>query len=127
MQKIVYDEAPYHILYYDSELHAYRTDKFAGWTNQPPETGTPLFGYGPIGYTVLTDRQRRVAGAVRRVGRAVRRRHGRTDAERRRASPRRPAATTRCCSSPPWRSWSSSSAGSHWRGAGATSTPQDDE
>jgi peptide/nickel transport system substrate-binding protein len=54
MQQIVYDQAPYHIPYYDSELHAYRTDKFANWTNQPPESGTPLFGYGPIGYTVLT-------------------------------------------------------------------------
>ena len=53
MQQIVYDEAPYHIPYYDSELHAYRTDKFANWTNQPPDSGTPLFGYGPIGYTVL--------------------------------------------------------------------------
>ena len=38
--------ACYHVLYYDSELHAYRTDKFAGWTNQPPDTGTPLFGFG---------------------------------------------------------------------------------
>jgi peptide/nickel transport system substrate-binding protein len=54
MQQIVYNEAPYHIPYYDSELHAYRTDKFANWTSQPPENGTPLFGYGPIGYTVLT-------------------------------------------------------------------------
>jgi peptide/nickel transport system substrate-binding protein len=54
MQQIVYDQAPYHILYYDSELHAYRTDRIGGWTNQPPDTGTPLFGYGPIGYTVLT-------------------------------------------------------------------------
>ncbi|HEX5828227.1 MAG TPA: ABC transporter substrate-binding protein [Candidatus Limnocylindrales bacterium] len=54
MQQIVYDQAPYHILYYDSELHAYRTDRFGGWTNQPPDTGTPLFGFGPIGYTVLT-------------------------------------------------------------------------
>ena len=53
MQQIVYDEAPYHIPYYDSELHAYRTDKFANWTNQPPDSGTPLFGYGPVGYTVL--------------------------------------------------------------------------
>jgi peptide/nickel transport system substrate-binding protein len=58
MQNIVYDQAPYHVLYYDSELHAYRTDRFGGWTNQPPEGGTPLFGYGPIGYTKLT-----VAGA----------------------------------------------------------------
>ncbi|HXU86345.1 MAG TPA: ABC transporter substrate-binding protein [Verrucomicrobiae bacterium] len=55
MQNLVYDEAPYHILYYDAELDAYRTDKFAGWTNQPVEGGTPLFGYGSRGYTVLTD------------------------------------------------------------------------
>jgi peptide/nickel transport system substrate-binding protein len=55
MQNLVYDEAPYIILYYDSELHAYRTDKFAGWTNQPVEGGTPLFGYGSLGYTLLTD------------------------------------------------------------------------
>jgi peptide/nickel transport system substrate-binding protein len=55
MQNLVYDEAPYHILYYDAELHAYRTDKFAGWTNQPTKGGTPLFGYGSRGYTLLTD------------------------------------------------------------------------
>lgn len=54
MQQIFYDQAPYHVLYYDNELHAYRTDKFAGWVSQPPESGTPLFGYGPIGYTKLT-------------------------------------------------------------------------
>ena len=54
MQQIFYDDAPYHVLYYDNELHAYRTDKFANWTNQPPDSGTPLFGYGPFGYTVLT-------------------------------------------------------------------------
>jgi peptide/nickel transport system substrate-binding protein len=55
MQQIFYDDAPYHVLYYDNELHAYRTDKFAGWTNQPPESGTPLFGYGYPGYLALTD------------------------------------------------------------------------
>jgi peptide/nickel transport system substrate-binding protein len=55
MQNLVYDEAPYIILYYDAELHAYRTDKFSGWTNQPAEGGTPLFGYGSLGYTLLTD------------------------------------------------------------------------
>ena len=55
MQNLVYDEAPYHILYYDAELHAYRTDKFAGWTNQPTTGGTPLFGYGSRGYNLLTD------------------------------------------------------------------------
>jgi peptide/nickel transport system substrate-binding protein len=55
MQNLVYDEAPYIILYYDAELHAYRTDKFGGWTNQPTEGGTPLFGYGSGGYNVLTS------------------------------------------------------------------------
>jgi peptide/nickel transport system substrate-binding protein len=55
IQELVYAEAPYHILYYDAELHAYRTDRFSGWTNQPSEGGTPLFGYGSFGYTKLTD------------------------------------------------------------------------
>ena len=55
MQEIFYNAAPYHVLYYDSELHAWRTDRFGGWTSQPPDTGTPLFGYGPIGYTRLTE------------------------------------------------------------------------
>lgn len=55
IQELVYAEAPYHILYYDSELHAYRTDRFGGWTNQPSTGGTPLFGYGSFGYSKLTD------------------------------------------------------------------------
>jgi peptide/nickel transport system substrate-binding protein len=55
MQQIFYDDAPYHVLYYDSELHAYRTDKFAGWQNQPTSNGTPLFSYSTIGYQFLTD------------------------------------------------------------------------
>lgn len=52
MQEIVYNEAPYHILFYDSALHAYRQDRFTNWVNQP-DNGTPLFGYGPYGYTQL--------------------------------------------------------------------------
>ena len=54
MQQMWYDQAPYHILYYDDNLHAYRTDKFAGWQNQPAN-GTPLFSYGTLGYTLLKD------------------------------------------------------------------------
>ncbi len=54
MQEIFYRDLPNIPLYYDSELHAYRTDRFGGWQNQPPDTGTPLFGFGPIGYTKLT-------------------------------------------------------------------------
>jgi peptide/nickel transport system substrate-binding protein len=55
MQQLYYDAATYHILYYDSTLHAYRTDKFTNWTNQPPEGGTPIFGYGYPGYMALQD------------------------------------------------------------------------
>jgi peptide/nickel transport system substrate-binding protein len=54
MQNLIYDEAPYHILYYDANLDAYRTDRFAGWQNQP-SNGTPLFSYSTINYTQLTD------------------------------------------------------------------------
>jgi peptide/nickel transport system substrate-binding protein len=54
MQNLIYDEAVYDILYYDSNLDAYRTDRFAGWTNMPAN-GTPLFTYGVINYTLLTD------------------------------------------------------------------------
>ena len=55
MQQRFYDAACYHVLYYDSSLHAYRTDKFTGWTNQPPVGGTPIFGYGYPGYMALQD------------------------------------------------------------------------
>jgi peptide/nickel transport system substrate-binding protein len=54
MQELFYRELPNIPLYYDSELHAYRTDNFTGWVNQPPESGTPLFQFGPIGYLNLT-------------------------------------------------------------------------
>jgi peptide/nickel transport system substrate-binding protein len=54
MQEIFYRELPNIPIYYDSELHAYREDNFTNWQRQPPDTGTPLFGLGPIGYTLLT-------------------------------------------------------------------------
>ena len=55
MQQLFYDAACYHVLYYDSVLDAQRTDKFTNWTNQPPEGGTPIFGYGYPGYLALQD------------------------------------------------------------------------
>ena len=55
MQNLFYDAICSDTLYYDSELHAMRTDKFTGWINQPPDTGTPLFGFGYSGYMALTD------------------------------------------------------------------------
>ncbi len=54
MQNLIYDEAPYDVLYYDANLDAYRTDRFAGWQNMPAD-GTPLFTYGTLQYTLLTD------------------------------------------------------------------------
>ncbi len=55
LQNLIYDEAPYDILYYDANLDAYRTDRFAGWQNQPTANGTPMFTYSTLGYTRLTD------------------------------------------------------------------------
>jgi peptide/nickel transport system substrate-binding protein len=63
MQQLFYDEAPYHILYYDKELDAYRTDKFAGWQNQPLDGGYPLFSYSAINYQFLTDAKAAPASA----------------------------------------------------------------
>ena len=54
MQNLIYDEAPYDVLYYDANLDVYRNDRFAGWQNMPAE-GTPLFTYGILGYTLLRD------------------------------------------------------------------------
>ncbi|HKG57863.1 MAG TPA: ABC transporter substrate-binding protein [Candidatus Limnocylindrales bacterium] len=54
IQNLIYDEAPYDILYYDSNLDVWRTDKFAGWQNMP-SNGTPLFTYGVLDYTLLSD------------------------------------------------------------------------
>jgi peptide/nickel transport system substrate-binding protein len=56
MQNLIYDEAPYDILYYGANLDAWRTDRFAGWQNMPPE-GTPFFTYGNLNYTRLTKAQ----------------------------------------------------------------------
>jgi peptide/nickel transport system substrate-binding protein len=54
MQQLVYDEAPYHILFYDAALHAYRTDHFGGWKLQPEKAGLPFFAYGNENYNELT-------------------------------------------------------------------------
>lgn len=54
MQNLIYDQAPYDVLFYDSDLVVYRNDRFAGWQNMPAN-GTPLFTYGTLDYTLLTD------------------------------------------------------------------------
>ena len=55
MQNLIYDKAVYDILYYGANLVAYRTDRFAGWQNQPVSNGTPFFTYSTLQYTLLTD------------------------------------------------------------------------
>ena len=55
IQNYFYDQAPYHLIYYDNQLDAYRTDRFVGWQNQPLDTGVPLLTYGTIGYSYLRD------------------------------------------------------------------------
>ena len=54
MQNLIYNEAPYDVLFYDANLDVYRNDRFAGWQNMP-SNGTPLFTYGILNYTLLTD------------------------------------------------------------------------
>lgn len=54
MQNLIYNEAPYDVLYYDANLDVYRNDRFAGWQNMP-SNGTPFFSYGVLNYTLLTD------------------------------------------------------------------------
>jgi peptide/nickel transport system substrate-binding protein len=53
MQQLFYDQAPYQVLYYDDELHVYRSNKFGNWKNQPVDGGTPFFVNGSINYTTL--------------------------------------------------------------------------
>ena len=57
MQQIMYDQAPYHILFYDEALHAYRTDHFGNWRLQPSADGLPFFGYGALDYNLLSAPQ----------------------------------------------------------------------
>ena len=63
MQQMFYDFACYHILYYDSDLHAMRTDKFTGWTNQPPGFGRADLRLRLPGLHAAPGRQRRQPSA----------------------------------------------------------------
>lgn len=53
MQDRAYDQAPYHVLFYDDPLHAHRTDRFGGWTTKPRDGGVSLFTAGVQGYLDL--------------------------------------------------------------------------
>jgi peptide/nickel transport system substrate-binding protein len=49
MQQILYDDAPYAVLYYYDDLQAYST-KFTGFVPQPADHGILLFQYGTWSY-----------------------------------------------------------------------------
>ena len=82
MQQLFYDQAPYHVLYYDDDAATPTgpTSSAAGRTSRPT-AALPFFAYGSIDYTLLTDAERRrprrpsprQAPAPRRARRAVRR------------------------------------------------------
>lgn len=45
MEAFIYEQLPELVLYYESEIEAYRTDRFTGFTAYPPPDGTMVFGY----------------------------------------------------------------------------------
>ena len=54
MQKIIYEDAPYVILFYDNSLQAVRTDKWTGW-KQIPENGPYFFNLTNYNYLNLNQ------------------------------------------------------------------------
>ena len=50
---MVYNDAPYAVLYYDQTLQAYREDRWTGFTPQPSDGGDLLATYGPHGFVSI--------------------------------------------------------------------------
>jgi peptide/nickel transport system substrate-binding protein len=50
MEGLIYDDAPYVVLAYYGDLQAYRSDRFTGFTSQPPPDGVLLFQQGVQSY-----------------------------------------------------------------------------
>jgi peptide/nickel transport system substrate-binding protein len=53
MLKLMYEQAPYVVLYYSPDLQAYRTDRFEGWVRQPKDVGPVLFSNTSPSYVAL--------------------------------------------------------------------------
>jgi peptide/nickel transport system substrate-binding protein len=53
MQKMLYDDAPYDVLYYYANLEAYRSDRFTNFQPQPDPKGSLLFQYGTYSYRYI--------------------------------------------------------------------------
>ena len=89
MQNLIYDEAPYDILYYDSNLDVYRNDRFAGWQNMPGERDAVLH----LRHARLHAAHGRQAAAVADAGRVAGRRRRRSARRGAPAAPRGRAGT----------------------------------
>jgi peptide/nickel transport system substrate-binding protein len=53
MQRMVYEDAPYVVLYYDTNLQAYRSDRWTGFVQQPTDGGDMLASYGPASFSSI--------------------------------------------------------------------------
>jgi peptide/nickel transport system substrate-binding protein len=65
MQKMLYTEAPYVILWYYADTMAYRTDTWTGWSQAPPGVGPPIRNFMR---TTYLDLRPTAAGAGRSGG-----------------------------------------------------------
>ncbi len=70
MQQLLYESDPYIVLWYAVRPEAWRTDRFTGWRQVPPETGVPLYNYTRLSYMDLRRHQGRSRGS--HLPRAVR-------------------------------------------------------
>jgi peptide/nickel transport system substrate-binding protein len=50
---MLYDDAPYDVLYYYANLEAYRSDRFTNFQPQPDPKGSLLFQYGTYSYRYI--------------------------------------------------------------------------
>ena len=53
MQRIMLEDLPYIIPYYDEEVQAFRTDRFTGWPVPPEGSGDILYLQDPLSLTVV--------------------------------------------------------------------------
>jgi peptide/nickel transport system substrate-binding protein len=71
MQEFLYEDVAQVILYYESDLEAYRTDTFTNWVATPEPDGYFVFGYVPYGYTnvrpVIADDGSQVTNATNTI------------------------------------------------------------
>jgi peptide/nickel transport system substrate-binding protein len=53
MEKILYEQGPYVVLYYNTNLQAYRTDRWTNWVLGPTNAPVPISNFLPYAYTNL--------------------------------------------------------------------------